>query len=104
MPSKPPDEVRHTPEPSPATVCRRKLKSIVVCTPNEQGMSNLQGRKLNYGKTIFPPPDSAENIVDILDCDVSPIECMSINVFFMLITMVPYFTPFFPFKREKVVT
>jgi len=29
-------EVRFTPEPSPATACRQMLKSIVVCTPNEQ--------------------------------------------------------------------
>ncbi|KAJ8431932.1 hypothetical protein Cgig2_023741 [Carnegiea gigantea] len=44
------DKVRLTREPSPSTSYRRKLKSIVVCTPNEQGMSNVQGSKLNYEK------------------------------------------------------
>ncbi|KAJ8434523.1 LOW QUALITY PROTEIN: hypothetical protein Cgig2_030146 [Carnegiea gigantea] len=76
MPAKPPDEVRLTPGPLPATTCRRKLKSIIVCTLDEQGMSNVQGRKLNYGKTIFPPPDNAENIMDFLDCNASLIECI----------------------------
>ncbi|KAJ8436287.1 hypothetical protein Cgig2_023338 [Carnegiea gigantea] len=54
MSAKDPDEAILTPEPSPATTSRRKLKSIVVCTPNEQGTSNVQGSKLNYRKVIFP--------------------------------------------------
>jgi len=96
MPTKAPDEVRLSPEPSPTTACRRKLKSIVVCTPDEQGISNVQGSKLNYGNTIFLPPDGTENIMDILDCDPSPTECMVINVFSLceiLTLMVPYLTP-----------
>ncbi|KAJ8426500.1 hypothetical protein Cgig2_020470 [Carnegiea gigantea] len=76
MPAKAPDEVRLTPKPSPATACRQKLKSIVVCTPDEQGISNIQESKLNYEKTICPPPDSTENIMDILNCNPSPTECM----------------------------
>ena len=72
MPAKAPNEVRLTPKPSLATTYRRKLKSIVVCTPNEHGMSNVQGSKLNYGKAIFLSPDGAKNIMDILDCDPSP--------------------------------
>ncbi|KAJ8423647.1 hypothetical protein Cgig2_010634 [Carnegiea gigantea] len=79
VPAKDLDEVRLTLEPSPVTACRRKLKSIVVCTPDEQGMSNVQGSKLNYRKTIFPPPNGAENIMDIFDCDLSPTECMGEN-------------------------
>ncbi|KAJ8443564.1 LOW QUALITY PROTEIN: hypothetical protein Cgig2_020651 [Carnegiea gigantea] len=47
------NEVRLTLEPSPATACRRKLK-----------------------KAIFLPPDGVQNIMDILDCDPSPTECM----------------------------
>jgi len=37
-------------------------------------MSNVQGSKLKYWKTIFSPSDGAENIMDILDCDPSPTE------------------------------
>ena len=33
------DEVRLTLEPLPVTACRRKLKSIIVCLLDEQGMS-----------------------------------------------------------------
>ncbi|KAJ8426368.1 hypothetical protein Cgig2_001894 [Carnegiea gigantea] len=62
MTVKAPDEVKLTPKPSAATAYRRKLKFIV-------GMSNVQGSKLNYGKVIFPPLDSVENIMDIWDCD-----------------------------------
>ncbi|KAJ8453327.1 hypothetical protein Cgig2_008211 [Carnegiea gigantea] len=71
MPPKTSDEVRLTLKPSPTTACRRKLKSIVVCTPDEQGMS------LNSGKPIFPPPDAVENIMDILDCDLGRTKCMA---------------------------
>ena len=60
MLAKAPNEVRLALEPSPAKACRRKLKSIIVCIHDEQGMSNVQGSKLNYGKTIFPPPHDAE--------------------------------------------
>ncbi|KAJ8432750.1 hypothetical protein Cgig2_011673 [Carnegiea gigantea] len=66
------DEVRLTLEP----LYRRKLKSIIVCLLDEQGMPNVGGSKLDYGKTVFPPPDGAENIMDILDCDPSPTACM----------------------------
>ncbi|KAJ8437815.1 hypothetical protein Cgig2_013431 [Carnegiea gigantea] len=69
-------EVRLTLKPLPATSCRRKLKSIIVYTLDEQGMSNVQGSELKYWKTIFPPSDGAENIMDILDCDPSPTEFM----------------------------
>ncbi|KAJ8428098.1 hypothetical protein Cgig2_012390 [Carnegiea gigantea] len=48
---------------------------MLVKAPYE-GMSNVQESKLNYRKTIFPPPDGAENVMDILDCDPSPIECI----------------------------
>ena len=63
------DEVRLTLEPLPVTACIRKLKSIILCLLDEQGVG---GSKLDYGKTVFPPPDGAENIMDILDCDPSP--------------------------------
>jgi len=53
MTAKTPDEVRFTPEPSLAAACRQKLKSIVVCTPNEQGMFNIQGNVLASEKSIF---------------------------------------------------
>ncbi|KAJ8442297.1 hypothetical protein Cgig2_011220 [Carnegiea gigantea] len=43
---------------------------------SDEGMSNVGGSKLDYGKTVFPPPDGAENIIDILDCDPSPTACM----------------------------
>jgi len=68
-PAKAPDKDRLTSEPSNAIAYRRKLKFIVVCTPNEQGISNVQESKLNYGKTIFLPPDGAKNIIDIMDWD-----------------------------------
>ncbi|KAJ8430152.1 hypothetical protein Cgig2_005514 [Carnegiea gigantea] len=71
-----PNEVRFTLKPLPVTVCRRKLKSIIVCLLDEQGMSNVGGSKLDYGKAVFPPPDGAENIMDILDCDPSSTACM----------------------------
>ncbi|KAJ8429978.1 hypothetical protein Cgig2_009664 [Carnegiea gigantea] len=71
-----PYEVKLTLDPSSATAYSRKMKSIVVCTFDEQGVSNVQGSKLNYGKTIFLPLDRAENIMDILDCDPSPTEYM----------------------------
>ncbi|KAJ8422461.1 hypothetical protein Cgig2_011973 [Carnegiea gigantea] len=70
------DEVRLTLEPLPVTACRQKLKSIIICLLDEQGMPNVGGSKLDYGKTVFPPPDGAENIIDILDCDPSPTACM----------------------------
>ncbi|KAJ8432645.1 LOW QUALITY PROTEIN: hypothetical protein Cgig2_011811 [Carnegiea gigantea] len=70
------DDVRLTLEPLPVTASRRKLKSIIVCLFDEQGMPNAGGSKLDYGKTVFPPPDGAENIMDILDCDPSPAACM----------------------------
>ncbi|KAJ8420734.1 hypothetical protein Cgig2_023006 [Carnegiea gigantea] len=70
------DEVRLTLEPLPVTAYRRKLKSIIVCLLDEQGMSNVGGSKLDYGKTVFPPLDDAKNIMDILDCDPSPPACM----------------------------
>ncbi|KAJ8426509.1 hypothetical protein Cgig2_013192 [Carnegiea gigantea] len=70
------DEVRLTLEPLPVTACRRKLKSIIVRLLDEQGMPNVEGSKLDYGKTVFPPPDGAKNIMDILDCDPSPTACM----------------------------
>ncbi|KAJ8425953.1 hypothetical protein Cgig2_016233 [Carnegiea gigantea] len=70
------DEVRLTLEPLPVTACRRKLKSIIVCLLDEQGMPNVGGSKLDYEKTVFPPPDGAENIMDILDCVPSPPACM----------------------------
>ncbi|KAJ8431985.1 hypothetical protein Cgig2_005914 [Carnegiea gigantea] len=70
------DEVRLTLEPLPVTACRQKLKSIIVCLLDEQGMPNVGGSKLDYGKTVFPPPNDAENIMDILDCDPSPTACM----------------------------
>ncbi|KAJ8435490.1 hypothetical protein Cgig2_033229 [Carnegiea gigantea] len=76
MAPKAPDEVRFTLKPLPVTACRRKLKFIIVCLLNEQGMSNVGGSKLDYGKVVFPPPDDAENIMDILDCDPSPTACM----------------------------
>ncbi|KAJ8420965.1 hypothetical protein Cgig2_019214 [Carnegiea gigantea] len=66
MLAKAPDEVRLTPETSPAIACRQKLKSIVVCTPDEQGTSNVQG-------------NGVENIMDILDCNPSPTKCMGDN-------------------------
>ncbi|KAJ8433428.1 LOW QUALITY PROTEIN: hypothetical protein Cgig2_024764 [Carnegiea gigantea] len=53
-----------------------ELKSIAVYTPDEQGTPNVQGSKLNYGKTIFPHPDGAKNIIDILDCNPRPTKCM----------------------------
>lgn len=43
---------------------------------SDEGMSNVQGSKLNSGKAIFPPPDAVENIMDILDCDLNPTKCM----------------------------
>ncbi|KAJ8420833.1 LOW QUALITY PROTEIN: hypothetical protein Cgig2_017698 [Carnegiea gigantea] len=39
-------------------------------------MSNIQGSKMNYWKTIFPSPDGAENIMDILDCKPNPTKYM----------------------------
>ncbi|KAJ8426173.1 hypothetical protein Cgig2_021027 [Carnegiea gigantea] len=42
----------------------------------DEGMSNVGGSKLDYGKAVFPPPDGAENIMDILDCDPSSTACM----------------------------
>ncbi|KAJ8438679.1 hypothetical protein Cgig2_011862 [Carnegiea gigantea] len=42
----------------------------------DEGISNVQGSKLNYGKKNFPPPDGVENIMDILDCDPNPTKCM----------------------------
>ncbi|KAJ8431723.1 hypothetical protein Cgig2_013422 [Carnegiea gigantea] len=75
-PAKAPERDRLTPEPSLAIAYRQKLKSIVVCAPNEQGISNVQGSKLNYGKTIFLPPDGAKNIMDNMDWDPIPTECM----------------------------
>jgi len=53
MTAKPPDEVRFTPDSSPAVACRQKLKSIIVCTLNEQGMSSIQGNMLTSEKAIF---------------------------------------------------
>jgi len=41
MTTKGPDKVKLSPEPSPAIVYSRKLKSVVVCTLDEQGMSNV---------------------------------------------------------------
>ena len=66
-------------------------------------MSNVQGSKLKYWKTIFSPSDGAENIMDILDCDPSPTEFIVINVFFfeMLTSMVPYLTRSFFFKKGE---
>ncbi|KAJ8424444.1 hypothetical protein Cgig2_003061 [Carnegiea gigantea] len=55
---------------------RQKLKSIIVCTPDEQGMSNAKESELGSRKVIFPPLDGAKNIIDIMDCDPNPIECM----------------------------
>jgi len=66
------DEVRFTLESSPVVACRQKLKSIIVCTPIKQGMSNIQGNVLTSEKAILPPPDGAENIIDIWDCDPNP--------------------------------
>ncbi|KAJ8420035.1 hypothetical protein Cgig2_011956 [Carnegiea gigantea] len=43
---------------------------------SDEGMSNVEGSKLDYEKTVFPPPDGAENIMDILDCDPSSTACM----------------------------
>ncbi|KAJ8437338.1 hypothetical protein Cgig2_015069 [Carnegiea gigantea] len=51
------DEVRLTREPLPATTYRQKLKSIVVYSPDEQGMSNVQRSKLNSRKAILLPQD-----------------------------------------------
>jgi len=82
MTAKAPNEVRLTPEFSPAAAYRQKLKSIIVCTPNEQAMFSIQGNGLTSEKIILPPPDGAENIMDILDCDPSPTECMVIIFFF----------------------
>ena len=76
MTAKAPDEVRFTPESSPVVACRQKLKFIIVCTLNEQGMS--RGNMLTYEKVILPSPDSAEHIMDILDYDPSPTKCMVI--------------------------
>jgi len=53
MPAKAQDEVRFTPEPSPATAYGEKLKSIVVYTTNEQGMSSIQRKTLTSEKAIF---------------------------------------------------
>jgi len=75
---KAPDEVRFTPEFSPAAACREKLKSIIVYTSNEQHMSSIQGNGLTSKKVILPPPDGAKNTMDILDCDPSPTKCMVI--------------------------
>ncbi|KAJ8422372.1 hypothetical protein Cgig2_006442 [Carnegiea gigantea] len=42
---------------------------MVVCILDEQGMSHIERSTWNYGKAIFPPPEGAENIMDILNCD-----------------------------------
>ncbi|KAJ8439086.1 LOW QUALITY PROTEIN: hypothetical protein Cgig2_009229 [Carnegiea gigantea] len=73
---------------------------IVVCAPDEKGMSNVQGSELKCRKAIFPPADGAENIMDILDCDPNPTECMVIISFFsisleILTSMIPFLTPLY---------
>ena len=67
MTAKASDEIGFTPKASPIATCRQKLKSIVVCTPYEQGMSSIQGNALTSEKAIFPPLGGAENIIAILD-------------------------------------
>jgi len=64
------NEVGFTPESSPVVACGQKLKPIVVCTPNEQGMSSIQGNVLT------------SKIINILDYDPSPTECMVRSSFF----------------------
>jgi len=89
------DEVRFTPEPLPAAACMQKLKSIIVCTSNEQGMRSIQGNVLTSEKAIFPPPDGAENIMDILDCDHSPTKCMIKSfIFFVSLKMLALWNPY----------
>ncbi|KAJ8430547.1 hypothetical protein Cgig2_030214 [Carnegiea gigantea] len=53
-----------------------KYHTPMTSGPRSRGMSNVKGSKVNYGKTIFQPLDSLENIMDILDCDPNPTECM----------------------------
>ncbi|KAJ8426371.1 LOW QUALITY PROTEIN: hypothetical protein Cgig2_001897 [Carnegiea gigantea] len=52
------NEVSLTPKPSPTIACRLKAK-IYYC------LYVKCSKKLNYRKVIFPPPDGAENIMDI---------------------------------------
>ncbi|KAJ8436100.1 hypothetical protein Cgig2_011922 [Carnegiea gigantea] len=49
-----------------------RVDAALSVAPISAGMPNVGGSKLDYEKTVFPPPDGAENIMDILDCDLSP--------------------------------
>ena len=44
-------------------------------------MSSIQGNVLAFEKAILLCPDGAKNIMDILDYDPSPTECMVIFFF-----------------------
>ena len=54
MPAKALDKIRLPLETSPTILYGQKLKSIVVRTLDEQGMSNVHGSDLNSRKAIFP--------------------------------------------------
>jgi len=75
MSTKVPDVVKFTLECLLAVAYRQKLKSIIVCTLNESGMSSIQRNALTFEKAIFPPLLGAENIIDTWNCDTSPTEC-----------------------------
>ena len=67
---------------SPAETCRHKSNLPINLVVNAQDDPPVRICEPNIKKAVELPPEGAENIMDILNAEPNPAECMVLSLFF----------------------
>ena len=67
---------------SPAETCRHKSNLPINLVVNAQDDPLVRICEPNIKKAVDLPPEGAENIMDILNAEPNPAECMILSLFF----------------------